>query len=265
MPNTIVMLHGAFAGSWCFESWRPWFQDRGWRTLALDLPHHGARNTEESSTALAAMGLQDYADDVAGQIATLPEKPILIGHSMGGLIAQILAARDLCRAAVLLTPAPTWGALPSSHREIGVALNLFNAGTFWSQVLEPVYEVAREDSLQQFSEAEARRIFERCGPESGRALFEMIFWMFDVRRASHVNAVNVECPLLVVGASEDLVISAATARKTAEKYQHVSTYLEFEGFGHMLLLEPGWEQIAQACLEWIGETENMPDRQTAAD
>ena len=89
--------------------------------------------------------------------------------------------------------------------------------------------------------------------------------MFDVRRASYVNAVNVECPLLVVGASEDLVISAATVRKTAEKYQHVSTYLEFEGFGHMLLLEPGWEQIAQACLEWIGDLENMPDRQTAAD
>ena len=265
MSNPIVMLHGAFAGSWCFEHWQTWFQDRGRQTLALDLPHHGSRMTDDSPAALATIGLQDYADDVAGQIAALPEKPVLIGHSMGGLIAQILAARDLCRAAVLLTPAPTWGALPSSHREIGVALNLFNAGAFWSQALEPAYEIAREDSLKLFSEAEAQRIFARCGPEAGRALFEMIFWMFDVRRASYVNAVNVECPLLVVGAAEDLVISAATVRKTAEKYQHVSTYLEFEGFGHMLLLEPGWEQIAAACLEWIGELEKVPGQETAAD
>lgn len=265
MSNTVVMLHGAFAGAWCFARWQTWFEARGWKALCLDLLHHGDRRTAESATALANTGLQDYADDVAERLAALPEKPILIGHSMGGLLAQILAARDLCRAAVLLTPAPAWGALPSSHREIGVALNLFNAGAFWSQALEPVYEIAREDSLKQFGEAEAREIFERCGPESGRALFEMIFWMFDVRRASYVNAVNVDCPLLVVGATDDLVISTGTARKTAEKYQHLSTYLEFEGFGHMLLLEPGWEQIAEACLQWIGELGNAPGRQAAAD
>ena len=69
----------------------------------------------------------------------------------------------------------------------------------------------------------------------------------------------------MIGATDDLVVSSGTARKTAEKYPHVSTYLEFEGFGHMLLLEPGWERIAEACLEWIEGLADTPRRDVAAD
>jgi pimeloyl-ACP methyl ester carboxylesterase len=94
-------------------------------------------------------------------------------------------------------------------------------------------------------------VFARFGPESGRALFESMFWMFDAERAAHVNAIDVAVPLLCLAGGRDKVISPATVRNIAAKYPELATYVEFDDIGHMMPLEPGWPAVAETCLEWL--------------
>ena len=175
---------------------------------------------------------------------------------MGGLLAQLLAARGLARAAILLTPAPPWGMLPASENEIAAAMGLMSLGSIWEQTIAPVFEIAAQNSHNRLAPERQREVFAQFVPESGRALFECLFWMFDLNRASYINAVNIECPLLVVAGGRDLAISTATVQKITDKYRDLATYLEFPDMGHMLLLEDGWRDVAEACTDWLDD--NLP-------
>ncbi|MDP6812724.1 MAG: alpha/beta hydrolase [Alphaproteobacteria bacterium] len=244
-----MMIPGAFAGAWCFDDFRRHFEAAGWRVLTPELRHHGAPGGADPR--LAGTGLRDYADDLAAEIGALDEAPVLLGHSMGGLLAQLLAARGLARAAVLLAPAPSWGILPSSREEIAAAMGLMSLGSFWEQVLDSAFEIAADNSLNCLPADRQRAVFERFVPESGQALFECLFWMFDPNRAAYVNGVNVDCPLLCIAGGRDRVVVPDSVRKTADKYPELATFMEFEEMGHMLLLEDDWQAVAEACTDWL--------------
>ncbi|MBL6954295.1 MAG: alpha/beta hydrolase [Alphaproteobacteria bacterium] len=249
--GTIMMLPGAFCGAWSFANLRGHFEAAGWIVLTPELRYHNQGRDQPADPRLAQTGLADYVSDLSDIIKGLERPPVLLGHSMGGLLAQLLAAKGLARAMILLTPAPPWGLLPASENEIAAAMGLMSVGPFWDQTLNAAFEIAAENSLNCLPLARQREIFAQFVPESGRALFESLFWMFDLGRASYVNAVNVDCPVLVISGGRDRVISPATARNVADKYRDLATYLEFEDMGHMLLLEDDWRAIASACSDWL--------------
>jgi non-heme chloroperoxidase len=123
-------------------------------------------------------------------------------------------------------------------------------GPFWTSVVHPVFEVAAQDSLNRLPDAERRAVFDRFGPESGRALFELFFWMFDEGRAAAVDLEAVRCPVLCLSGSDDRVVSPTTARATAAGLAD-AVFCEAPGRGHMLPIEPGAEEAAAdiaACL-----------------
>jgi hypothetical protein len=100
--------------------------------------------------------------------------------------------------------------------------------------LQPVFEIAETCSLNKVNPATRREIFERFGPESGRALFELFFWMFDESCATKVASDSVTCPVLVISGSEDEIVSSTTARRVAALYGENATFVEAEGHGHFL-------------------------------
>jgi pimeloyl-ACP methyl ester carboxylesterase len=253
MSKSVVMIHGAFAGGWCFEPFAGALRARGWTCHAPELRFHGEPATRPDPR-LATTSVADYTADMAAFVAGLGEKPVLIGHSMGGLIAQQLAAKGQARAVLLLASVAPWGLLPTSEAERAVATGLMSAGAFWTQALQPVFEVAAKDSLASLDPASQRRVFAKLGPESGRALFELFFWMFDGQRTIAVDAERVTCPVLVVAGSNDKVVAAGTQRRIAQLFGHDAVFQEARGHGHMLLLEKGWEQLAQLCADWMEET-----------
>ena len=253
MTRTIVMIHGAFAGGWCFESFAGVFASRGWTCHAPNLRFHGDGAVAAPDPRLAQTSISDYTRDMAEFISGLGERPIVIGHSMGGLIAQKLAAQGRVEAMVLLASGAPWGVLPSTDDELAIATGLMSAGPFWTRALTPVFEVAAKDSLASIAPAAQRSVFDRFGPESGRALFELFFWMFDKERATQVDAQRVTCPVLVVNGSQDKVVSAATGRQIARLYGERATFHEAPGHGHFLLLEEGWQQLARHSADWIAE------------
>lgn len=249
LAKDIVMLHGANAGGWCFDEFRKVFEAQGWTCHAPDLVGHG-KDKANAKTALLNVGIADYRDEMRTFVKYLAAPPVLLGHSMGAVIAQLLAAEGLARALVLVSPAPRSGILPPTDPEKQLAQDLMAVGPFWTKVLDPVFDLARIYTLNRLPEDEQRRVFDKFGPESGRALFELFFWMFDQTGATVLDTSKVRCPVLCLSGSDDRIVSLATARATADGFKG-ATFWELDGYGHMLLLEPGADKIAGRVADWI--------------
>jgi len=253
MSGKVVLIHGASVGGWCLGGFASQLKGRGWSCYVPDLRHHGDGPTTEPDPQLATTSIRDYARDMAQLVEGLDEIPVIIGHSMGGLIAQQLAADGLARALVLLSPSAPSGILPSTDAEFLFATQLMAAGPFWSMALQPIFEIAETSSLNKLDPASRRRVFERLGPESGRALFELFFWMFDESRATTVASEAVTCPVLILAGSEDRIVSAQTSRRIAALYGERATFVEVPDHGHFLPMEPGWERLAELAADWMAK------------
>lgn len=244
----VLFIHGAFCGGWCFEGWVQKFRDAGFAALSPDLPEHG-EGIAASGPGLCGMGLGDYLTALQRHIDSLAQKPVIIGHSMGGLLAQLLAARGQARAILLLASAPPAGILPQTAGEREAAQALMAAGPFWDTVLTADFDMAVLNSLTHIPEETRRPLFERFCQESGQALFETMFSMFDDKGSAHIAPGAVSCPVRVINGDGDVLTSMATARRIAARY-HVEAE-EVRGFGHFLIAEPGWQRLADDVISWI--------------
>jgi len=248
----VVMIHGAFCGPWAFDDFRLPFEEAGFGVHAPLLRHHG--HGHNPPPALGQTSLLDYAHDLAGFIATLPEPPVLVGHSLGGLLAQMLAARGLARALVLLAPSAPWGVLPSTLFELASSQTLlFAQGDYRGSVIRPSYRIASAHSLDRLGQAERSAAYARFVPESGQATFEVMHWSFDHRRASRVPAHDVGCAVLCLVGSEDRINPPSTVKRVAQRLNGRATFEELAGMSHWLIGEPGWAGIARKAVAWLEE------------
>ncbi len=244
----VMMIHGGFCGSWAWDEFAARFRDAGYEVVTPALRFHDGI---EPAPALATTSLIDYAADLEKQIAAMSSPPILVGHSMGGLLAQMLAARRTIGAAILLAPTAPWGVPPSTLFEIGTAQSLMLRVGFWSAILEPNFDVAASHSLDRFPRDQRARIFEKFRPESGRATFEALHWGLDMRRASEVDVRKVTCPLLFITGSGDRISPPGTVERTAALYKDRALYEVVPGMSHWLIGEPGWEKVCDRTLAWL--------------
>lgn len=248
---TIVMIHGMFVGPWCWDNFKTYFEEKGYRCVTLTLRYHDVPLSSPPDPRLGSVSLVDYARDAETEIRKLKDKPVIIGHSMGGLIAQILGSRGLAKSIVLISPAApsginavTWSVIKSAwHSRTRIAL--------WNRPMSPSFEGAAYSSLHLLTPEEQKRVFERFTYESGRAAWEIGFWFFDPERASEVDASGITCPVLTAVGTEDRLTPASVVKKVHEKYGRVSTYQEFPGHSHWIIAEPGWEEVAGFVHSWI--------------
>jgi non-heme chloroperoxidase len=249
MAKDLVLLHGANEGAWVFDRFRAVFESLGWTCHAPDLIGHGT-NAAGAAKTLAGVGMQDYRAELAAFLGTVPPKPVLLGHSMGAILAQQLAAQGLASTLVLVAPAPRSSILPQTDGEKQLGQDLIGLGPFWKSVINPDFDLAKIYTLNRVPEAEQRAVFDRFGPESGLAFFQMFFWMFDRTGATVVDTAAVKCPVLCLVGADDKIVSPQTARATAAAYSG-ATFWELAGHAHMLVLEPGAEEIARRIAGWI--------------
>jgi pimeloyl-ACP methyl ester carboxylesterase len=122
--------------------------------------------------------------------------------------------------------------------------------SFWKTVINPDFDLACFYSLNRVPKDRQRAVFDKFGPESGLAYFEMFFWMLDKTKAAAVETDAVRCPVLCLSGTDDNLVSLATARATALPYRDAQ-FWEEAGHGHMLPVEPGADDIARRIAAWI--------------
>jgi non-heme chloroperoxidase len=242
----VLMIHGAFCGPWSLEGLRQKFEAAGFRVSAPALRfHNGAR----PPAALGTTGLADYAADLEEEARALGPAPIFVGHSMGGLLAQMLATRLNTSAIILLAPSAPWGTPPTTLFEIGAAQALHLHPGYWNMVLEPSRDVALAHFLDKLPRHMRDEVFGRFVPESGRATFEIMNWGLDINRASEVEPEKITAPLLLLSGSEDRINPPTTVERIAARYKGRATHEVLNGMGHWLIGEPGWERIPERALD----------------
>lgn len=251
MTETIVMIHGMWGGAWHWENYKQFFEKKGYRCITPTLRFHDTDPKEPPDPRLGTTSLLDYIEDLEKEIQKLGTPPIIMGHSMGGLLAQILGSRRLAKALVLLTPASPRGIMvlkPSVIRSFWTPLMTYG---FWKKPMRQTFKEAVYSTLQLLPPEEQKIIYNNYVYESGRATCEIGFWFLDPRRASEVDESMVTCPVLVIACAQDRIMPASVVRKVANKYRAVSTYHEFANHAHWILEEPGWQEIAEYIADWL--------------
>ena len=245
--DPIVMVHGAFVGGWSFERFRTPFEAAGHHVLTPDLRGHGAGQAPED---VVGVSVRDYADDIATLCGSLATRPILIGHSMGGLVAQLAARRVAPKALVLLAPSPPWGLTGWSVEEAFTAFGAQMASLLSNGAVEPSREVMRSASLSRMTRADAEPILDRLRPESAQAVRETLNWWLDPFMTTSIGSGPLPVRSLVISGEADQVHPPASGRLVAERIG--GDFISLPGMSHWLPGEPGWEEVAEIALEFIG-------------
>lgn len=249
MGRAVICVHGAFCGGWAFEAFRAPLEAAGREVRAPNLPHH---QPGADLDALAREGVRDYARALAAYMSRFDEPPVLMGHSMGGLVAQIAATMAPTAGLVLLAPSSPWGVAPTGPEEAAAAVALFALGDFWNRPVAPVFGPARDYSLDRMSRAEQSATFARFVPESGRAAFETLNWPLDPTMAASAPANRIDCPVLCIAGEGDRLNPPASVAAIASRFpRRQATMVTMKGMSHWLVGEPGWEAVADTALDWL--------------
>jgi pimeloyl-ACP methyl ester carboxylesterase len=245
----VVFIHGAFCGGWVFSRFRQPFENAGYETHAPNLPHHERGADLE---ALAGTGLAEYAETIVAYVSTLRAAPVLVGHSLGGLVAQLVAARTDCAALALLAPSAPWGVPATTIEETGNAFGVAMLGQYWRRPISPDYSIARQTTLDRLSREEARRTFAHFTPESGRAIMEVVHWWADASMAAAAPVNQIKAPLLAIAGGADRVNASSTVRRIASRFPEGQAHFhEFPTMSHWLVGEPEWSEVAELALSWL--------------
>jgi pimeloyl-ACP methyl ester carboxylesterase len=249
-PAPLLFVHGGWHGAWCWdEHFLSFFADKGYRTVAVSLRGHGNSATPKP---LRLCSLADYVDDVGSVADSLPARPVVIGHSMGGFVVQkYLELRD-APAGVLIASIPQRGSFGFTMRMMRRHPWLTTKGllTGDSLLLVGTAELARESFFsERVPESDVVRYAARLNGESQRVALDAMVFLPRPKR--------VTTPLLVLGAACDRSILPKEVRATARVYRTDAEI--FPGMGHDMMLEPGWAAVAERIHTWLGTRDLRPD------
>ena len=237
----VLLVHGYFAQAAMFDEWLTLLAERGFPAFAVNLR---GRAGSRPGTDIGRASMADFADDVSA-VARVLGKPSVIGHSMGGLLAQVAAERGDVHAAALICPAPPRGILLFTPRLAWMQLKYL-----WpilrSRPVDPAVDDLRILVFNHVPPAEQSRFFAMFVADSGRAGRDMSL------NAVSVDTTRVSCPMLVFTADDDRFIPSRIVSKIAARYG--APLRIAHGHGHMLPCEPGWQETAAAVADWLATT-----------
>ena len=247
--EAVLLIHGFGNNNRVWDAYRDMFLKRNFRVLAPNLRHHAPGDNLDG---FEKVSLTDYVNDLELLIKNLGFQPIIIGYSMGGLLALKLMERGYGKLGICLAPAAPAGVNAISLSVLRLFLRNLLVWRFWKKVHKPRFSAARFGALGHLPIKEAQQIFELISSsESGRVGVEIGFPIFDPKKASSFNEKKIKCPVLVIGAKRDRVTPITIARQVARKTAHVSDYIEYPKFGHWLMSGYEFEVVSSDCLKWI--------------
>jgi len=254
LSKTVIFITGAFVTHKSWDAWKAYFETKGYTTLAPPWPYKDGtvqelRNRQPNDTDLAGLRLSQLIDHYATIVKNLPEKPIVIGHSLGGLIAQVLVNRDLVSAGVAIHSVPPkgvfsfeWPFLKSIWKPLGYFTSVKKTHLMSLNEWKHAFTngMTPEEQLISYEE--------NAIPESKRVLRDAL------GPAAKIDFIKVHPPLLFITGSADHITPNSLNYENYIKYDknHAFTdYKEFEGKNHFVIGLPSWHDEADYILSWL--------------
>ena len=254
----LMLIHGAWLAANSWENFAEYFASRNYDVSTPEWPRKegDVEELRENTEELKGLGLTEIVDHYEEQIRTLDQPPVLIGHSFGGLIVELLLDRGLGRAGVALSPAPPKGILVLPFSSLKAASPALAHPSKWHGIVPLTLDEFTYGFVNTFSPEDAKGAYEKYAvPETGQIFYEAGFANFHLHPPTEIHFKNGErAPLLIVGAEKDHTVPASVAKKQYEKYERSpaqTEYIEFEGRPHLITAAEGWEEVAAAIDNWL--------------
>lgn len=245
-----VLIHGTWGnGPDVWGEMAPEMEKHGFRVHTPTLRHHELPLLD-GALKIANLSLLDYVEDLSRYIKELEAPPLIVGSSMGGLLAQLVAAGNPHVGVILLAPAPACGMFPYYPSMMRIFLNHFTQWGYWRKPLFPEWRTFRWGVANEQKEEDALEFFKTLCTESGRAYAEMAFWFLDPKRASRVDVKAIRTPVLVFGGGRDRVVHPRIARLTAKRYKH-GCYVHLPESDHMMMMGAELKNTMQHIDQWL--------------
>jgi non-heme chloroperoxidase len=254
----VVFVHGLWLLPSSWDRWGAFFEEAGYVAVKPGWPDD-PQTVEEAKAhpeVFAGKGIGDIADHHEAVIRRLDRTPIVIGHSFGGLLTEILAGRGLARASVAISPAPFRGVLPLPVSALRVASVALRSPANWNRAVPLTYEQFRFGFANAVPEDEAKQLYETYSvPGPGEPLFQAAAANFNPWSEARVDTRNAaRGPMLIISADADHTVPWAIANASFKKERRnegVTEIVKLPGRGHALTIDSGWREVAETALAFV--------------
>jgi len=231
-----------------WDGFAEYFQQLGYQTYTPALPQHFTAN---QANDVAGFSLKDYLAHLEESYRKLPGDAIIVGHSMGALLAQQLAERVDPEALVLLAPAPAAGQALFHADAFRTLFKSLTTPLIWRRGFKPSASAARFGLFNCLPKDDQDAQIKRMCFESGRALCEIALWYADPQHASRLRPGLIACPILNLVGEADRITPPAVARRAMQQYGDQATFHLLAGHGHWIPREPEWQRVARQIHVWL--------------
>jgi pimeloyl-ACP methyl ester carboxylesterase len=254
----VIFIHGLWLLPSSWDNWAGFFADAGFAAFAPGWPDDPQTVDEANAhpEVFANKSLDDVADHYTAVIEALDKKPVIIGHSFGGLLAQMLAGRGLSAATVAVDAAPFRGVLPLPISALRAAKPALANPRNKHRAVPLTFDQFHYAFANAVSEGEAKKLFETYAvPAPGEPLFEAAFANLNPWTEAKVDHENVERgPMLIISGEKDHTVPPAIAKaefKKQKKNPGVTEFASIPGRGHALTIDSGWKEVADTALTFV--------------
>jgi len=250
--QTIVLIHGLFQNSHSWTKWKSYFEEKGFKVYTPSYPYHEGDpkflNGNVDSN-LINLDFRQVLDYMTAFIDSLPEKPIIIGHSIGGLVAQKLVEAEKASMAILLAPANPRGISVLDWKYIRSNFRMVNPFKRRDRVCRPPMKWFRYTFFNTISDSSARIEHSNYFVPESRVIAKS-----STKKGLEIDFSKPHVPMLFVSGENDNDLPSSLIRKNYRAYKDkksIKQYYEFPGKSHYIVGEPGWEEVTDYINKWI--------------